>query len=822
MDSKSSQFLTLLLFLAFFSLSFKASLSIASDTLSPGQSLSENETIISQAGNFELGFFRSGNSTSQTYYIGIWYKKVSQKTVVWVANRDNPLPDTSSELKLLEDGNLVLFSQSKVQIWSSNLTSRGSNSTVGVLLDSGNLVLRNGSNSSSVFWQSFDHPTDTWLPWGKLGLNKVTGENQVLYSWKNSEDPARGMFSLEIDPNGSSQYYILWNRTRRYWTSGVWNGQTFSLIPEMTAHYLYNFSYVSNEKENYFTYTVMNSSLVSRFVMDVSGQIQQLTWSESSQEWILLWSRPSDRCEAYSLCGEFGFCSQTTLPFCRCLQGFTPRSPIDWNLSDWSAGCSRQTPLQCEKNGSGNGKGDVFLMMRVVNFPDNPQTLAAGSVEDCELACLNNCSCTAYAYRGRCSVWYGDLFDLKHLSVDVGDGNPLYIRLAASDLPHSSGKKRVVTGIVVGVAGLAAILGMILLLMLWYRRRKLIAASKSIHGLAVFSYRDLQSTTKNFSDKLGSGGFGSVFRGTLPDSTDIAVKKLEGFRQGEKQFRAELSTIGTIQHVNLVRLRGFCSERSKRLLVYDYMPNGSLDFHLFRKNTVDTLDWRTRYQIALGTARGLAYLHDECRDCIIHCDIKPENILLDNEFCPKVADFGLAKLLGREFSRVLTTMRGTRGYLAPEWISGQAITPKADVFSFGMMLFEVISGRRNSEESEDGKVFFFPTWAANKMAEGEVLGLLDSRLDGIAEMEELKRASRAACWCIQDDENHRPSMGQVVQMLEGLFDVTIPPMPRTLQIITENQERIMFFSESSSDRNSRLKDILSTSSQAKSMSSTSS
>ncbi|XXG74168.1 hypothetical protein AAC387_Pa07g2957 [Persea americana] len=245
------------------------------------------------------------------------------------------------------------------------------------------------------------------------------------------------------------------------------------------------------------------------------------------------------------------------------------------------------------------------------------------------------------------------------------------------------------------------------------------------------------------------------------------------------------------------------------------------DSHLFGRDNVETLDWGTRYKIAVGTARGLAYLHEECIDCIIHCDIKPENILLDDEFGPKVADFGLAKLLGREFSRVLTTMRGTRGYLAPEWISGQAITPKADVYSFGMVLFEVISGRRNSEESEDEKIFFYPTWAASRMAEGEVIGLLDSKLEGNAVVEELQRALRVACWCIQDDENHRPSMGQVVQMLEGVLDVSIPPIPRTLQIITENHEHLVFFSEPSSDRNSRAKDNLSASSQAKSMSSTS-
>ena len=165
--------------------------------------------------------------------------------------------------------------------------------------------------------------------------------------------------------------------------------------------------------------------------------------------------------------------------------------------------------------------------------------------------------------------------------------------------------------------------------------------------------------------------------------------------RGEKQFRAEVSPIGTIQHVNLIRLLGFCSEKSTRILVYEYMPNGSLERNIFASTPVE-LRWNVRFQIALGIAKGLSYLHEECRSCIIHCDIKPDNVLLDASFMPKIADFGLAKLVGRDFSRVLTTMRGTVGYLAPEWISGTAITSKADVFSYGMMLFEIISGKRNS------------------------------------------------------------------------------------------------------------------------------
>ncbi|KAK9152125.1 hypothetical protein Syun_010434 [Stephania yunnanensis] len=414
---------------------------------------------------------------------------------------------------------------------------------------------------------------------------------------------------------------------------------------------------------------------------------------------------------------------------------------------------------------------------------------AADSSANCKSACLNNCSCNAYVYNSTgCSLWFGDLLNIQQL--DNG-GDELYIRVASSEV-SSSKKESIRRPVTVGaIAGTLALLGLVLVGIWIWGKRGSVEISNAVEGsLVAFTYRDLKIASKCFSEILGSGAFGSVFKGVLPDSTLIAVKKLQGITQGEKQFRAEVSTIGTIQHVNLVRLRGFCCEGNKRLLVYDYMENRSLNSHLLRKDDSKVaLDWKTRYNIALGTARGLAYLHEECRDCIIHCDIKPENILLDVNFVPKVADFGLAKLLGREFSRVLTTMRGTRGYLAPEWISGVAITAKADVYSYGMMLFEIISGRRNSQKFEDGKTEYFPTWAATKVAEGaDVLSILDNQLEGNADTEELTRTFRAACWCIQDDEVHRPTMGQVVQILEGFLEARPPPIPRSLQLIMEGEE----------------------------------
>uniref|UniRef100_A0A7N0RIE9 Receptor-like serine/threonine-protein kinase n=1 Tax=Kalanchoe fedtschenkoi TaxID=63787 RepID=A0A7N0RIE9_KALFE len=739
------------------------------DMITANQTLAGDQTIVSAGGLFKLGFFTPGKSSK--HYIGIWYNRVSSQTIVWVANRETPVADRFKTELRVSDGNLVLVnteSQSQAPIWSTNLNSTGSNQAQAVLHDDGNLVLRDGSNVS--LWESFEYPTHTWLPGGKLGLNKKTGTNQVLTSWKNLEDPAPGLSSLVLDPNGTTQYFILRNGTENYWSSGVWDNRTkiFSDVPEMTQNYLYNFEYVDNENESYFTYSMRDTSQTSRFVMDVSGQIKQLTWLNGSREWNQFWSQPRTQCEVYAFCGEFGVCDEGSSSFCGCLEGFEPTSWSNWNLRDYSDGCARVAGLQCANNVS-NRRQDGFQPQTNMRLPVRSLAVGAGSANECKKTCLDNCSCTAYAYENtECQIWDDGLLHLQqYRTADTGD--TLFIRLAASEFPSGKSNTGMIVGIVVGVA---VLLVLILFLFSMRKKRGMIKVAKLVDGsLVPFAYRDLQSATKNFSEKLGAGAFGSVYKGVLPDSTVIAVKKLEGVSQGEKQFRTEVSTVGTVQHLNLVRLRGFCSEGVNKLLVYDYMPNGSLDAHLF-DDLRKILSWKTRYQIALGTARGLRYLHEKCRDCIIHCDIKPENILLDAELCPKIADFGLAKLMGREFSRVLTTMRGTRGYLAPEWLSGVAITAKADVYSYGMMLFELISGRRNFSQHGDLNVKFFPSYAANRISAGdEVTELLDSRLEGNADIWEVTRACKVACWCVQDDESQRPSMGLVVQILEGVSEI---------------------------------------------------
>uniref|UniRef100_A0ACD5W8C2 Uncharacterized protein n=1 Tax=Avena sativa TaxID=4498 RepID=A0ACD5W8C2_AVESA len=343
-------------------------------------------------------------------------------------------------------------------------------------------------------------------------------------------------------------------------------------------------------------------------------------------------------------------------------------------------------------------------------------------------------------------------------------------------MQEKSHYRLVLTTMAIGVLIVLMLIGLFLF---WIRRKSVERPLNCNSTVIVFSEARIKKATKSFSQKLGEGGFGCVFKGALPGFPLVAVKKLKGATQAEKQFRAEVQTIGMIRHVNLVRLFGFCAQGRTRLLVYEYMENGSLNSHLFPKEA--KLTWDIRYHIALGTARGLAYLHEECKECIIHCDMKPDNVLLDSDFSPKIADFGMAKLLGRDFSRALTTMRGTIGYLAPEWISGLPITHKADVYSYGMMLLEIISGRRNAQTFMEGKYTYFPIFASIKVNEGVAISLLDPRLEGQADIEQLNRACRIACWCIQDAEDHRPKMGQVVQMLEGVMEVEIPPIPRSLQ-----------------------------------------
>ncbi|XP_039017069.1 G-type lectin S-receptor-like serine/threonine-protein kinase At2g19130 [Hibiscus syriacus] len=770
MGNRTKLLLTLHVLIVYF-LSFESYVSIKMDTnaMHPGQSLSGNQTLTSSNGRFELGFFKPGNSTG--HYVGIWYT-LSVDVVVWVANRDAPLYDPfGSRLELTETGRLVLYNQSEIPVWSSSNTVY--DSVVAVLEDTGNLVLRN-------VWESFDHPTDTWLPGAKLGGSKMNrkGQRQSYVSWSSWNDPSPGPFSLVLDADGTPAYHVLKNR-HRHWTCGSWLERISSFSTDIVADKYTNMDYVSNKEENYYNYSITSPSIPVRFKIDVSGKVQKLVWKDDSQKWETIWEKPKEDCEIFDFCGANGACNQFVLPHCRCLDGFEPKVPAEWNRGNYTNGCRRRSRLRC-----GNDAKHGFRVIQNILLPAYEVSLTNDkSLEECKSACLRNCTCIAYTigYDGNCSIWREDLVTIRYLSYGDNLGKDLYLRLpeAGGDKPRIRIKRFTISA----AAATVILIGILGLLVSTRRMTSYSDAKATDDVLVIFKFGDLKSATKNFSEKLGEGGFGSVFKGMLPNSDAIAVKCLKFQDEEEKQFRAEVSTIGTIHHVNLVRLLGFCLKGMKRFLVYDYMPNGSLDSHLFYKDS-KILDWKTRHHIALGIARGLAYLHEECRVRIIHCDIKPENILLDSDYNPLLSDFGLSKLFGRDFSRVLTSMKGTRGYLAPEMISGEPITPKSDVYSYGMLLLEIISGRRNWETADDKNDNYFPARAAICLSNGgDVLSLLDPKLQGGANAKQVIRACRVACWCIQDEEQNRPSMAQVVQVLEGVQEINIPPIPWFIQTI---------------------------------------
>ena len=414
--------------------------STAGDTLSAAESLSVSESLVSQGSIFELGFFKPG--TSSNIYLGIWYKKfdvmVKDISIVWVANRENPLTDpSSSRLELSEDGNLVLLDRSsKKPYWSTNLAFPMSNSTEAIIGGDGNFVLRDRYNLSTIFWESFDHPTDTLLPGGKLRIDKITGKSKQLISWKNSEDPAPGMFSFGLDPNGGSQYVLEWNRSQSYWSSGIWNGRFFNLAPEMKQNSIFNYTFVSNENESYFTYSLNNSTFIpSRFVINISGMIQQQMWLAGHCNWNISWFQPRQKFNVYALCGAFGMSYENVLNPCQCLRGFEPFSVKDTKLYDWSGGCVRKSSLQCEDSMNTNGERDWFLKKSNVRLPVNSKVNLTGSATTCELVCMKNCSCAAYAYNSSsgCMIWEGPLLNLQQLSDGGEAGQDIYLRLSASE-----------------------------------------------------------------------------------------------------------------------------------------------------------------------------------------------------------------------------------------------------------------------------------------------------------------------------------------------------------------------------------------------------
>ncbi|XVF42630.1 hypothetical protein PTKIN_Ptkin01aG0379700 [Pterospermum kingtungense] len=381
---------------------------------------------------------------------------------------------------------------------------------------------------------------------------------------------------------------------------------------------------------------------------------------------------------------------------------------------------------------------------------------------------------------------------------------PIITSLSVLMLAGSSFRINLKWKITIGVVGSTVVISAVLLyflILLWKKKmgeRQNVKAFIEKYGRLApkrYSYAEVKKMTKAFKHQLGEGGYGSVYKGKLPNSDLIAVKVLKESKGNGEEFINEVASISRTSHVNVVTLLGFCYEGSKRALIYEYMPNGSLDNFIYEKkrlNTESNLEWKKLYQIALGIARGLEYLHQGCNTRILHFDIKPHNILLDEEFCPKISDFGLAKLCQRKVSVVsMLGARGTMGYMAPE-LSNRSfggVSYKSDVYSFGMMVLEMVSGRKNLDldlAAAHTSQIYFPQWIYKQLELGQ-----DLKLNGVVTEDDETIARKmivASLWCIQISPSDRPSMTKVVEMLEGsLESLQTPPQPFLSSPVREQQ-----------------------------------
>ncbi|XP_051127348.1 G-type lectin S-receptor-like serine/threonine-protein kinase At5g35370 [Andrographis paniculata] len=766
---------------------------------------------------FQARIANSDHGSSSYYFVVV---HVYSDEIVWSANRNRPVSQ-SSPLRFTGNG-LTLYDDSDHPIWSApGNSSSSSSSSLLLLLESGNLILLDSDNNT--LWESFDSPTDVLLEGQKLPV----GRN--LVSSISDRNPSEGDYRFVLTENDAM---LQWNGVD-YWQLSM-TSTAFREKNIPVEYLVMNFSGVYLIGGNADQVVI---KAVFRDSVDVSGNssIFQMAKLESNGLFTItragrsenqIFAGPDDNCRLPESCGRLGLC--TSRGSCSCVPAFH---------SDLKGECvpadgSFALPESCNPSSSpADGAGaDGIKYVNLRNDLDYFSTAFSDpiahnvNVSSCQNLCSKNCSCRGFYHShssGFCYLIWNSIgsFTIKTTQSDLVG----YVKTVAVKTSDDADKKSdfpVLPVVLLPTSGVIAIV--LVATLFWFRRRRKTKKQKSsksgigkylssaeeeidiisIPGLPIrFTYQELVAATGDFGTQIGSGGFGTVYKGSLADGTEVAVKKITCLgSRGRREFLTEIAVIGKIHHVNLVRLRGFCAHAGQRYLVYEYMNRGSLDRALFHGDPV--MEWRERYEIALGTARGLAYLHSSCENTIIHCDVKPENILLHDKSPVKISDFGLSKLLSTEESGLFTTMRGTRGYLAPEWLTSSAISDKTDVYSYGMVLLEIIRGKKNSSPQthsnssasdnnnrgranghatssassrESGtRLIYFPLFALEMHEEGRYSEVVDPRLAGRVPSDEVKKLLRVALCCVHEEPNLRPSMSNVVGMLEGGVPVGEP------------------------------------------------
>ncbi|GLT46511.1 hypothetical protein SLA2020_202580 [Shorea laevis] len=776
MDIGFLMFIIIILLLLFFS-----TFSCGIDNITASTNLSDGRTLVSSDGRFELGFF-SFESSAKRRYLGIWFKNVPVQNVVWVANRCDPINDTSGVLMINNTGNLVLLSQSGSVLWTAS-SKKDAENPVLQLLDSGNLILQDrvAGKSETILWQSFDYPTDTLLSGMKLGCDLRTGLNRRLSAWKAPDDPCHGDLTLGLELYNYPDF-VMWKGKTKYFREGGFDGIGMSGLPPPEPNQFFTINFISNEEEICFIYYLNTKSVITRLVLNqTSSSLQYTIWDEATKTWTVYAQFPSDDCDQYGRCGAYGTCL-SALPPCQCLKGFAPKS--EEQNSDRSKGCVRNNPIACQK-------GDGFIKFEGLKLPDTEHSWVNRSMvlNECRAKCLENCSCMAYTTldvkqnRG-CAIWFDDLLDLKKVQFAR---QHLYIRMVAADSDHeeTKGKTKMKAGMIIA-STILVVIGVLVstYYICWSHRNTEGTENSRVEErqnedmeIPLFELDVISKATNNFfsSNKLGQGGFGPVYKGTLPDGKEIAVKCLSrSSGQGLVEFKNEVALIAKLQHRNLVKILGCCIE--EKMLIYEYMPNKSLDFFIFGDTRRNLLDWSRRFHIICGIARGLVYLHQDSRLRIIHRDLKASNVLLDNEMNPKISDFGLARTFGEESEGNTERVVGTYGYMAPEYAFDGQFSVKSDVFSFGVLLLEIISGKKNRGFYHlNHSNLIGHAWRLWK--EGKPSELIDSFVLESCTLYEVLRCIHISLLCVQQHPEDRPSMSSVVLMLSSETTLVQPKEP---------------------------------------------